>query len=172
MALLLRADGGAAAGVALPAVAQAFICHDGVFHKCYAIGDATLIAPPRRSLPPLPAACAAAAVPFDALAALPSRWAASPHDSAAAPEDSAAAAASEPPLLTVDRAAVCAAAAWLRVQTGLRLLGFDVVIDSRSREHFVVDLNYFPSCGAAGAADAMAALLAAAAAPREEKQAA
>jgi hypothetical protein len=165
MALLRRASGAASARVALPALAQAFVPHGcATFHKVYVLGQALFTAR-RRSLPPLPASDALPddapdALPFDALASLPHRW----HGDATACNDAdasaaaAAAAAAEPPPL--DMAAVHAAAAWLRAATGLRLFGFDVVIDASSGAHAIVDLNYFPSCAATpGAPDAMAALL-------------
>ena len=37
------------------------------------------------------------------------------------------------------------AAAWLAQQTGWVLFGFDVLVESGSGDHWIVDLNYFPS---------------------------
>jgi hypothetical protein len=169
MALMRRPGGGAAARVALPALAQAFVPHScATFHKVYVLGAAFFTAR-RRSLPPLPTGAlpddAPDALPFDALASLPHRWHSvdAAHDAdadaaaAAATATAAAAAAAAPPL---DMAAIHAAAAWLRAATGLRLFGFDVVVDASSGAHAIVDVNYFPSCAATpGAPDAMAALL-------------
>jgi hypothetical protein len=157
MALLLSPrGGGSAAGVALPALAQAFIPHAGAFHKVYVLGHA-VFASRRRSLPPPPAcadAAAAEALPFDALAALPSAWASSEPASEPAPAPPPDAG---PPLCL---AAATAAAAWLRGATGLSLFGFDVVVHATAGDHHIVDLNYFPSCSATpGATDALAALL-------------
>jgi hypothetical protein len=161
MALLLRASGGAGSRVALPALAQAFVPHRGTFHKCYSVGDA-VFASSRRSLPAPPEepedADAPGALPFDALAALPSHWA-SPqeeHGAGGARPASAPVPAAEP----LDSAAVAAVAAWLREATGLRLLGFDIVVDAQSGAHTLVDLNYFPSCAQTpGAPEALAAML-------------
>ena len=169
MALLLRATAGAEARVALPALAQEFVPHRGAFHKCYAVGDA-VFASSRRSLPSPPPPPgdedddAPGALPFDSLAALPSRWdgasegppGADKGEARAGPRASEAAVAAEP----LDAAAVAACAAWLRSATGLRLLGFDIVMDAETGAHTVVDVNYFPSCAQTpGAAEALAAML-------------
>ena len=172
MALLLRASAGAEARVALPALAQAFVPHRGAFHKCYAIGDA-VFSSSRRSLPAPPAPPAAeeedydydapGALPFDSLAALPSRWGgAGDGGEEEGQKGDGARRASEPAVAPepLDAAAVAACAAWLREATGLRLLGFDIVVDAETGAHTVVDVNYFPSCAQTpGAAEALAAML-------------
>ena len=165
MALLLRPTAGAEARVTLPALAQEFVPHRGAFHKCYAIGEA-VFASSRRSLPAPPPPqgeeddYAPGALPFDSLAALPSRWDGAAEgdeaESGEAGRTSEHAVAAEP----LDAAAVAACAAWLRNATGLRLLGFDIVVDAETGAHTVVDINYFPSCAQTpGAAEALAAML-------------
>ena len=167
MALLLRPNAGAEARVALPALAQEFVPHRGAFHKCYAIGDA-IFASSRRSLPPPPPPqgeeddYAPGALPFDSLAALPSRWDGAAEGDEADNAEAGDGRTSEPTVAAeaLDSAAVAACAAWLRNATGLRLLGFDIVVDAETGAHTVVDINYFPSCAQTpGAAEALAAML-------------
>ena len=144
-ALLASADDAAAARVDVPAVAQAFVCHDGTVHKVYSFGDQVLTQQ-RRSLPAVDGpSCPAGVVSFDALHALPTSWC------SGAVSDIAAAA---PPL---SLAAVHAMASWLRCETGLSLFGFDVLVETGTGAHVVVDLNYFPSAtGVDGAPAALA----------------
>ena len=148
-ALLASADDAAAARVDVPAVAQAFVCHDGTVHKVYCFADQVLTQQ-RRSLPAVDAAsCPAGTVSFDALQALPTSW-----GSGAVSDSSIATAAVAPPL---SMAAVHAMASWLRHETGLSLFGFDVLVEAGSGAHVVVDLNYFPSAtGVDGAPAALA----------------
>ena len=162
-ALLTSTSGAPAACVDVPAVAQAFVRHDGTAHKVYCFADQVLTQQ-RRSLPAVDAASpgVAGVVSFDALHALPTSW--GPPSDNASDSGGAATAADAPsaPLLSME--AVHAMAAWLRRETGLSLFGFDVLVEAHTGAHLVVDLNYFPSAtGVDGAPQALASAVSAAA---------
>jgi hypothetical protein len=150
-AFLASDDDAAAARVDVPAVAQAFVCHDGTVHKVYCFADQVLTQQ-RRSLPAVEGtSCGVGVVSFDALHALPTSWG---SDGGGFVSDSSMATAAAPPL---SLAAVHAMASWLRCETGLSLFGFDVLLETGSGAHVVVDLNYFPSAaGVDGAPQALA----------------
>ena len=145
--LCLLADAAAArsCSLRLPGLLQAFVPHSPVVHKAYCFGDRVLTEA-RRSLPPLPSDCSrlSGQLCFDAL---PAEWT----------QDGDAGEAGEAPLCP---AAVEAIACWLRAESGLELFGFDVLVESGSGRHLVVDLNFFPSArGVAGAPEALAEAL-------------
>lgn len=47
---------------------------------------------------------------------------------------------------SLDIHAILVIAKYLKKQTGLTILGFDTVVESCSGNHYIVDVNYFPSC--------------------------
>lgn len=153
-ALLSLPDAAQRSAVALPALAQAFVRHDAQVHKAYVYG-ATTLTQSRKSLPDPPLhqlPSLAPSIPFDALRAMPTSW------PGCEPSDCDGQRGGQSPGCSA--AAIGAIADWLRQQTGMRLFGFDVLVEAGTGAHLVVDLNYFPTgVGVAGAAEAFAAAL-------------
>jgi len=121
--------GNGASGVV---VAQEYVSHGDVFHKVYVLGD-EIFPMSKPSTPAVPAgAMDGPPLVFDSLKPLPRSF----PDSVAS---------SSPPALPLDLALARTAAARLRAKLGLSLFGFDVVVETGSGDHFVVDVNYLPS---------------------------
>ena len=129
MAVVTEAGGFARVGatVAFPWVVQELVPHAGDQCKVYSIG-AQLSTAVRPSLD-LARCAAGPCTGFNSLASFPQ---------SAAPATSA-----------FDARALACIADFLREATGLAVFGFDVVHDSRTGAHAVVDVNYFPSLKAA-----------------------
>ncbi|GAQ79267.1 inositol 1,3,4-trisphosphate 5/6-kinase [Klebsormidium nitens] len=141
MALLLRPEGLLESRVTLPASLQEYVDHGGLQHKVYVLGS-KLFHTPRVSMPDareiLDEHREAAVVTFDSLR--------TPLTRSANPTADSDGATCEPTQSNgVDEAALEGIASWLREKLGLSLFGFDVVVQLDSRDHIVVDVNYFPS---------------------------
>ncbi|KAK9835229.1 hypothetical protein WJX81_007521 [Elliptochloris bilobata] len=134
----------AEAGVRFPLVLKpAFVAHSGIMHKVYVIGQAVRICE-KASLPD-PAVQAPASVcvqeqpepvVFDS-----QHMGTRAAGSGLAASSSAAGAPRGP----VDCALMHRAAALVQQELRLRLFGFDVLVESATGVHYIVDVNHFPS---------------------------
>ncbi|GBG68908.1 hypothetical protein CBR_g3607 [Chara braunii] len=155
----------------LPAVIQEYVDHGSVQYKVYVIGERVFVCT-RNSTPdaaqfikptPLSESCQSTSMTFHSLRSLPlgtprqsgATVAGSRNDKDEAAKDgrssssweirSTAPAARRVERGQLDEVAVWSAAKWLSRLLKLHIFGFDVVVQSLTGDHVVVDANYFPS---------------------------
>ncbi|KDO30623.1 hypothetical protein SPRG_04523 [Saprolegnia parasitica CBS 223.65] len=119
-----------------PLLFQEFVNHDGRLYKGYVLGP-TILVSERVSLPNLERG-GAKSVEFDTQSPFPTAasFAIAPAPVVATPPTAISAALTES-LHAIGRA--------IQDATQLSLFGFDVIIDARTGQHLVIDVNYFPS---------------------------
>ncbi|CAL8467809.1 g7347 [Coccomyxa elongata] len=131
--------------IIFPAIAQPFINHGGVVHKVSVLGDQVHVTQ-RPSIPDVHLAHKSraeierlAAVRFDSqnIAALSQVLEDAYPAMQAHDEDEASGA--------LDFGVITAAAGYLRKELDFHIFGFDVIIEKGTGQHYIVDLNYFPS---------------------------
>ncbi|KAK9816626.1 hypothetical protein WJX72_002998 [[Myrmecia] bisecta] len=140
MAVVCDAAGFADLQVPLPACIQQYINHGEVVHKVYVLGDQVFvvprastadIAPPPTG--PSPAA-SSTAICFHSLQPLPADLqGTNSHDSTGG-------------VRSIHMPTIHAAVDWLNPRLGLHLYGFDVAIETTTGTHYILDVNFFPSC--------------------------
>ncbi|BDA42524.1 Inositol-tetrakisphosphate 1-kinase [Coccomyxa sp. Obi] len=131
--------------IKFPAIAQPFINHGGVVHKVTVLGDQVHVTQ-RPSIPDIHSTYkvkaefdSLVAIPFDSqnIAALSrvlkDAYPATPaHDEGGASE-------------SLNFGVITGAARYLRRELDFHIFGFDVIIENETGQHYIVDLNYFPS---------------------------
>jgi len=144
MAVVFKEEGYTNLQVPLPAVIQEYVDHGSCVYKFYVIGNKVFHSC-RRSMPnaaslAVSAGNSTAGIPalvFDSLKSLPSSFEEGenkPLPNSVVEGDG-----------SLDVEAVEAAAVWLRKKLGLTIIGFDIVVQVGTKDHVMVDVNYFPS---------------------------
>ncbi|KAK4747466.1 hypothetical protein SAY87_014052 [Trapa incisa] len=122
--------------VPLPAIIQEYVDHSSTIYKFYVLGDRVFHAV-KRSIPnaavlvKLAERSGLKPLAFDSLKSLPT--ASGDHGD------------STPSAQPLDLDLVNTAAKWLAGKLRLTIFGFDVVVEEKSGDHVIVDLNYLPS---------------------------
>ncbi|KAG0630874.1 hypothetical protein M758_1G210200 [Ceratodon purpureus] len=142
MAVVFKKEGYENLQVPLPVVIQEYIDHGSCVYKFYIIGDKVMHSC-RRSMPNAASMAVSAgasesvpALVFDSLKSLPSSFEGDgkPVANTVVEGDG-----------SLDVEAVEKAAVWLRKKLGLTIIGFDIVVQVGTKDHVMVDVNYFPS---------------------------
>ncbi|XP_024544573.1 inositol 1,3,4-trisphosphate 5/6-kinase 4 isoform X2 [Selaginella moellendorffii] len=133
MAIVFEDRGYSNLAVPLPAVIQEYVDHQSVIFKFYVLGEQVFYST-RKSTPDAVVLrtminTEAPSIVFDSLKTLPT---------GRAVDEKAAESA-------LDITAMRSTAAVLRRKLGLTIIGFDVVVHSHTRDHVIVDVNYFPT---------------------------
>lgn len=142
MAVVFKKEGYVNLQVPLPAVVQEYVDHGSCVYKFYIIGDKVYHSC-RRSMPNAASLAVSGgstgglpALVFDSLKSMPSSF---EGDSKPLPNTVVQGDGS------LDVEAVGKAAIWLRKKLGLTIIGFDIVVQVGTKDHVMVDVNYFPS---------------------------
>ncbi|XP_015879508.1 inositol 1,3,4-trisphosphate 5/6-kinase 4 isoform X2 [Ziziphus jujuba] len=133
MAIVFKVEDFKDLSVPLPAVIQEYVNHSSILYKFYVLGEKVFYAvknstPNTDTLMKLCGSNELRPLVFDSLKSLPT--------------------ANEKEHRVnerIDHDRVRDAAEWLMRNLGLTIFGFDVVIEERSGEHVIVDVNYLPS---------------------------
>ncbi|OQR84520.1 inositol-tetrakisphosphate 1-kinase-like [Achlya hypogyna] len=134
MQVLSQPEDVAALSTDTPLLFQEFVNHDARLFKGYVLGP-TILVSERVSLPNL-GSTAAKAVEFDTQSPFPT---AAAFELAPTPQSTAQ------PLCATMESAMHAIGRAIQGATQLSLFGFDVIMESGSGRHMVIDVNYFPS---------------------------
>lgn len=144
MAVVFKHEGYLSLTVPTPSTIQEYIDHGSRQYKFYVVGGKVMYSI-RRSTPDaalLSGAAASlqipAAITFDSLKSLPSSFVEN------APNNTFSSSA-EDDLGELDLETVHSAAMWLREKLQLTIFGFDVVVQSTTRDHVIIDVNFFPT---------------------------
>lgn len=142
MAVVFKKEGYENLQVPLPAVIQEYVDHGSCVYKFYIIGDKVMHSC-RRSMPNAASMAVSdgstgglSALVFDSLKSMPSSFKGEgkPLPNTVVEGDA-----------SLDVEAVEKAAVWLRKKLGLTIIGFDIVVQVGTKDHVMVDVNYFPS---------------------------
>ncbi|KAJ3681410.1 hypothetical protein LUZ60_015899 [Juncus effusus] len=137
MALVLKPEDFTNLSVPLPAVIQEYVDHGSIIYKVYSLGNKVFHAvrksmPNSSSLFALSQKSGISPITFNSLKNLPVET-----------EDPSESSNNDKQVLDVDL--VKDAADWLKKRLNLTIFGFDVVIQEKSGDYVIVDLNYLPS---------------------------
>ncbi|KAG0618941.1 hypothetical protein M758_4G103400 [Ceratodon purpureus] len=142
MAVVFKKEGYVNLQVPLPAVVQEYVDHGSCVYKFYIIGEKVYHSC-RRSMPNAASLAVSGgssvglpALVFDSLKSMPSSFEGDgkPLENTVVEGDG-----------SLDVEAVGKAAVWLRKKLGLTIIGFDIVVQVGTKDHVMVDVNYFPS---------------------------
>ncbi|XP_024386761.1 inositol-tetrakisphosphate 1-kinase 6 [Physcomitrium patens] len=142
MAVVFKKEGYVNLAVPLPAVVQEYVDHGSCVYKFYIIGDKVMHSC-RRSMPNAASMAVSdgssggmPALVFDSLKSMPSSFEGDGKllSNTVVEGDG-----------SLDVEAVEKAAVWLRKKLGLSIIGFDIVVQVGTKDHVMVDVNYFPS---------------------------
>ncbi|PSS35763.1 Inositol 1,3,4-trisphosphate 5/6-kinase [Actinidia chinensis var. chinensis] len=142
MAIVFRAEDYSGLSVPLPAVVQEYVDHSSTLYKFYVLGKKVFYAvkksmPNADSLIKLSEKNGLKPLLFDSLKSLPT---AKENQDCGVQED-----CKKGNCHQMDLGLVTDAAGWLQRKLDLTIFGFDVVIQEKSGDHVIVDVNYLPS---------------------------